>query len=156
MRPMMIYASSTDATYGVSVSDQNSGDARTWAAFLAEEAERRGWSKNRLAKALPVDRATFYRWLRAESTPDLSSVRLVVEALGVDMATALKAAGQPADGAAVDEDDWELRTIKESGLSETAIKYLVAETLAKRERDRAHRREELARQIEFYRGASGD
>lgn len=156
MRPTATYAGRPDATYCDVVSDPDQ-DTSTWADFLRQEMKRLDWSRNRLATEAHIHRSSIFRWLRGDRRNlTMSSVRLVADALGVDMATALRAAGQLADEAAVDEDDYEIRMIKESGLRTPVREHLIAEVLARRERDRTHRREELARQIEFYRGASGD
>jgi transcriptional regulator with XRE-family HTH domain len=146
---MAFYAVGTDATYGEFVEDQDQGMRTAWADFLRLEADRRKLTINGLAKLLPVNRATFFRWLKGTVQPDLSSVRLVAEVLDVDLATALRAAGKAAD--ATSGDDWEIQMIRDSGLHPKVIERLVENALNRRERERASRREELEREIDLLR-----
>jgi transcriptional regulator with XRE-family HTH domain len=150
---MSIYTSRSDATYGEQVEDTD--DRTPWAALLLAEAARRGWTTNALSRAVPVNRATFYRWLNGRSTPDVASVRLVAEVLELDVATAMRAAGRVDTEAGADADDWELRMIRESGLHPQVIKRLIVDALARRQREQASRREELERQIALLKAHDG-
>lgn len=150
MRPMGSYAGRSGATYGVHVSD--TVDPNSWAIWLREQTQRPGWSIERLARDSGINRSTLFRWLKGDiRNLSMSSVRLVAQALEVDMASALRAAGQLADEASVDEADWEIRMIRESGLHPQVIERLIVDALQRRERERANRRDELERQIELLR-----
>jgi transcriptional regulator with XRE-family HTH domain len=141
-----------EGTYGVHVSDDKGESPNTWALFLREHTSRPGWTIQRLADESNINRSTIFRWLKGDvKNLTMSSVRLVADALGVDMATALRAAGQLADERSVDEGDWEIRMIRESGLHPQVIERLISDALVRRERERINRREELERQIALLR-----
>lgn len=77
-------------TYRVHVSDAG---RNTWATFLAQQTARPGWSVARLARESGIHRSTIFRWLKGDGGITMQSIRAIASALGVDMQTALLAAG---------------------------------------------------------------
>jgi transcriptional regulator with XRE-family HTH domain len=114
-----------------------------WTEFLESLIARPSWNVKRLADASGIHRGTIYRWLRGDiKNVTVESVRMIAKGGEASLAAALHAARahtmtEPVDIA--DEDDFEMRAVRESNLSDEAKRDLLAH-LARR---RAQLREEM-------------
>jgi transcriptional regulator with XRE-family HTH domain len=121
-----------------------SGQKDPWTEYLESLLARPEWNVARLAQASGIHRATIYRWLRGDiKNITVESVRMIAKGGEGSLAAALTAARshtlhEPVDTA--DEDDYEVRLIRESGLSESAKHNLYAHL--------ARRRTQLREEIE--------
>lgn len=120
-----------EALYRSHVSD---GGPTAWSIFLAEMVARPGWSVARLARESGLNRSSIFRWLRGDGGLTLHSVRRIAQALDVDPAAAMLAAGSMLGPPSV-EDDPEMRTIMESRLAPSKKEAIVARVRARRVRD---------------------
>lgn len=141
VRHVGIYTCRGCATYRVQVA--SSGEKDPWTEYLESLLARPDWNVKRLAEASGIHRATIYRWLRGDiKNITIESVRMIAKGGEGSLAAALTAARshtmhEPVDTA--DEDDYEVRIIRESDLSESVKRNLYAH-LARR---RAQLREEI-------------
>lgn len=120
-----------------------SGDIDPWTDFLKGITTRPDWSVARLADASGIHRATIYRWLKGDiKNVTVESVRMIAKGGEVSLAAALHAArahtmSDPVDTA--DEDDFEVRRIRESNLTAKQKRDLLAHL--------ARRRQQLAEEV---------
>lgn len=75
-----------------------------WAGYLRRMTKRPGWSVARLARESGIHRATIFKWLAGEEGVTIDSVRRIATALGDNPDNALRAAGNPGGGDALDEE----------------------------------------------------
>lgn len=135
------------ATYRLYMAD---GAEDAWTKFLRDIVGRPGWSVARLARESGIDRSHIHRMMRGEGkTVTVESVRMIAKGAGVSLASALHAARartmtEPVDTA--DEDDPEVRAIRESGLSDRKKRDLLAHL--------ARRRQQLAEEVDMLIKAS--
>lgn len=120
-----------EASYGGGMSDAS---PTAWSRFLAEMVARPGWSVARLHRESGVGRSTIFRWLKGEGGLTIHSVRRIAEALGVDPAAAMLAAGSTLGPPNVDEDP-EMRAILDSRLSQPVKDQIIARVRARRAHD---------------------
>lgn len=64
--------------------------AGMFAAYLAHLIDKRGTSPDNLAEATGINRATIFRWLRGDQSPDVDDLDRLAIALGFADAWALK------------------------------------------------------------------
>lgn len=130
MRRRGAYPHWWEASYGGGMSD----GPTAWSEFLAEMVARPGWSVARLAREATLNRSTIFRWLRGDGGLTIHSVRKVAQALGVDPASAMLAAGSTLGPPNVDEDP-EMRAILDSRLSQPVKDQIIARVRARRAHD---------------------
>lgn len=92
LRRTMVYLHSVGTSYGSCMSDAVSQQSNAWAALLRDITTRPDWSVARLAREANLHRSTIFRWLNGEiSNLTIDSIRLIVDAAGIDMWDALRA-----------------------------------------------------------------
>ncbi len=122
----------------------SAGDTDPWTEYLESLLARPDWNVKRLAEASGIHRATIYRWMRGDiRNITIESVRMIAKGGEGSLAAALTAARshtlhEPVDIG--DEDDYEMRLIRESDLSESVKRNLYAHL--------ARRRTQLREEIE--------
>jgi transcriptional regulator with XRE-family HTH domain len=140
------------------------GDGGRWGEFLREITARPGWTVARLAEKSGIHRSTLFRWMNGSvRNINIESVRLVADAAGVNMATALHAASDLVTGTpARDMDeltDEVARILDDSGLPEDdrfAIAQMLLEEFDRDEQTRRQLRADRARAtVETWKRARG-
>lgn len=120
----------------------------TWSAYLRRMLDRPGWSTVRLAREAGLHRATISEWLNKGAGPiTIRSVYLVADALGVDRAEALQAAGDIEL-----KQDVEVDLIRASDRSDEEKEAMIRMLMDRREQERARR----VADIEWMLGRRGE
>lgn len=152
LRRTTVYTRSTDASYGVHVSD---GDdtPNDWARFLRDITSRPGGSVAKLARDADIHRSTIFRWLRGDiRNITLDSVRRIARAAQVDYSVALQAARSLMETSNESDDDLTIRMIRESKLATPIKEELIEHVRQQRLQDR----ERLRREVEMMLRAAGE
>lgn len=128
----------------------DSGDA--WSAWLRRMTDRPGWSVARLSRESGLHRSAIFGWMKngAEGIT-IRSVYLIADALDVDRAEALKAAGGLAE-----QRDPEVDLILASDRTDADKAAMIDRLMQRREEEAARRRADIQWMLEHGRPRTED
>jgi len=132
------------AFYAVHVGNRSAAKSGSWATLVVEGRRRAGYTQEKLAALVGVDRTTVWRWEKQNRLPDTVELTLVVaRVLGIDQDLALHAAGHVGPDAPEPEVDPRLK-----GLSpdDPVVRHILSAPVSERMRELMldRRRQQLA------------
>lgn len=120
-----------------------SAPGENWSEYLRRMTKRSGWSVARLSRESGIHRATIFDWIKGDGGVTIDSIRRIAAALGDDLETALRAAGN-AGGATIDgKTDEEVAIIMAAPVDDALKKMMLRRLEERRERDRQRRIEDF-------------